>query len=114
MWGEFVYAPFLLFVFLNFYPPSLGKPAQCIAVLRINIHASWKASEGPERDHTVKKVVLKLEDGVVRRNVTTLKWFLCFWDWSCNPTVVAVTGILETCQALGNLCIVQWRFKCCR
>lgn len=119
MWGEFNLCSFFLFVFLDFHPPSLGKPAQCSAVLCTDIHASWKASTGPERDTAVRKVVPKLRDGVISRNIIALKWFLYFWDWSCNPTVVAVAGIVETCQALGNLCtvlccIMRWRFKYCK
>lgn len=109
MWAECHLCSIFLFVFLDFYPPSLGEPAQCSAVLCTDIQASWKASTSPKRDTAVRKVIPKLGDRVISRNVVTLKWFLCFWDWSCIPTVAAVAGIVETCQALGYLCTVLCR-----
>lgn len=74
---NFIFAPFF-FVFLDFYPPSLGEPAQCRAVLCTDIHASWRASTGPKRGTAARKVIVKLKAGVISRNVTTLKGFLYF------------------------------------
>lgn len=113
-WGEFNLCSFCLFVFLDIYPPCWANPHS--AVLCTDIHGSWKASTGPRRDRAVRKVIPKLKGRVISRNLATLKWFLYFWDWSCNPTVVAMPVIVETCQALGSLCtvlcrIIQWRFK---
>lgn len=110
----------LLFVcFSGFLCPLTGQACTVQCCVCTDIHASWKASTGPKRDRAVRKVIPKLRDGVISRNVVTRKWFLYFWDWSCNPTVKAVAGAMETCQALGNLCtvlccIMQWRFKYCR
>ena len=120
LWGRFHLCSFFcLFIFLDFYPPSLSEPAQCSAVLCTDIHASWKAGTGTRRDLAVRKPIPKLGDWVISGNVITLKWLLYFGAWSCNPTVVAVSGVVETCQALGNLCtvlchIVRWRLKYCR
>lgn len=119
MHGEFNLCSFLLccLFFWIFIPPCWVSLHS--AVLCTDIHTGWKASAGPKRDAAIRKVVPKLRDSVIHSTVVTLKWLLYFWDWSCNPTVVAVAVSVETHKTLRNLCtvlchIVKWRFKYCR
>lgn len=107
---NFIFASFFLVCFSGLFPStSLGEPAQCSAVLCIDIHASWKASPGPWRDRAVRSVVPKLEAGLIICNTATPEWLLYS---GTRDTPMAVSGTENSCSLLCH--IVQWRCQYCR